>query len=40
MCMERRNLYKKAALEAKHGGDMATATKYVKIAKVMLLYTV
>lgn len=34
MCMERRNQYKKAALEAKHAGDISTAAKYVKISKV------
>lgn len=31
---ERRDQYKKAALTAKHSGDMATARNYVKISKV------
>lgn len=34
MCVDRRNQYKKAALAAKHSGDMTTAAKYVKISKV------
>lgn len=34
MLVERRDQYKKAALEAKHSGDMATARNFVKISKV------
>ena len=34
MLSGRRNQYKKAALAAKKKGDIATATKYAKTAKV------
>ena len=37
MLVERRDQYKKAALAAKHSGDMATARNFVKISKVSVL---
>jgi hypothetical protein len=38
MLVDRRDQYKKAALAAKHSGDMTTARNFVKISKVRLLY--
>ena len=38
MLQERRDQYKRVALAAKQNGDLSTAGKYVKIAKVREIF--